>query len=87
MQHYSQMFAEVCLKFMDPSSIVYSHTNYIHLLIWLLFDLQISLWLPAIAFSLCYGTINAKMWRVYLICQKPKPSMKKVTVSPSNTIV
>ena len=41
---------------------------------------QVSLWLAIIAFSLSFGTINAKMWRVYLICHKPKPTMKK-TVS------
>ena len=68
---------------MGPSNIVYSHTNYTFTNT---FNFQIGLWLPAIAFSLCYGTINAKMWRVYLICQKPKPSMKKTTVSCYKTI-
>jgi len=36
-------------------------------------------WFASLGYSLCFGTINAKMWRVYYIFHNPKPSkMKKV---------
>lgn len=39
--------------------------------------MQIRSWLAAIGFSLCFGTINTKMWRVYYIFNNPKPASKK----------
>ena len=35
-------------------------------------------WLTALGYSLCYGTILAKMVRVYYIFDKPTPQKKKV---------
>ena len=35
-------------------------------------------WLTAIGYSLCYGTVVAKMWRVYFIFNNPTPNRKKV---------
>ena len=35
-------------------------------------------WLTALGYSLCYGTILAKMARVYLIFDKPTPQQKRV---------
>lgn len=42
---------------------------------------QIRPWFASLGYSLCFGTINAKMWRVYYIFHNPKPSkMKKVRI-------
>ena len=38
-------------------------------------------WLTAIGYSLCYGTIVAKMVRVYLIFNNPKPNSTNVRMS------
>ena len=38
-------------------------------------------WLTAIGYSLCYGTIVAKMVRVYLIFNNPKPNSRNVRMS------
>ena len=35
------------------------------------FDLQMTAWLTAIGYSLCYGTIVAKMFRVFYIFRNP----------------
>jgi gamma-aminobutyric acid type B receptor len=35
-------------------------------------------WLTAIGYSLCYGTIVAKMVRVYFIFNNPKPNSTSV---------
>ena len=43
-------------------------------------SLQLRAWSVSLGFSVCYGTLNVKMWRVYAICRNPKPSMSK-TVS------
>ena len=37
-------------------------------------------WLTAVGYSLCYGTILAKMVRVYSIFDNPRPQQKKVEV-------
>ncbi len=37
-------------------------------------------WLTAIGYSLCYGTILAKMARVYHIFNNPSPNRKKVSM-------
>ena len=39
---------------------------------------NITAWLTAIGYSLCYGTIVAKMVRVYCIFNNPKPKTKNV---------
>ena len=39
---------------------------------------NITPWLTALGYSLCYGTILAKMVRVYLIFDKPTPQQKMV---------
>ena len=41
---------------------------------------NITPWLTAIGYSLCYGTIVAKMTRVYYIFNNPKPQRKMVSV-------
>ena len=35
------------------------------------FDMQMTAWLAAIGYSLCYGTIVAKMFRVFYIFRNP----------------
>ena len=37
------------------------------------------IWLVAIGFSLLYGTIFAKTWRVYYIFNHSKPNLKSVS--------
>ena len=43
---------------------------------------NLSPWLTALGYSLCYGTILAKMVRVYFIFDKPTPQKKKVCRIP-----
>ena len=39
---------------------------------------HVRIWLVAIGFSLLYGTIFAKTWRVYYIFNHPKPNSNSV---------
>ena len=39
--------------------------------------LQIHPWFASLGYSLCFGTINAKMWRVFYIFHNPKPAKRK----------
>ena len=40
------------------------------------------IWLVAIGFSLLYGTIFAKTWRIYYIFSHSKPNSKMVSAAP-----
>ncbi len=42
--------------------------------------LQLRSWLVAIGYSLCLGTINTKMWRVYYIFRYPKLKSSKTVI-------
>ena len=43
------------------------------------FSCNITTWLTVIAYTLCFGTIMAKMCRVWLIFRKPSPNKRMVT--------
>ena len=40
---------------------------------------NLEVWLTGFGYSLCYGTILVKMWRVYYIFNNPSSQKKKVT--------
>ena len=42
---------------------------------------NVTSWLTALGYSLCYGTILAKMWRVYYIFDNPNPSKMRVNTN------
>ena len=52
--------------------------SYYYVLYRVIFCLQITHWLSALGYSLCYGTILAKMFRVYIIFNNPNPKTKLV---------
>ena len=44
-------------------------------------------WLTALGYSLCYGTILAKMVRVYYIFDKPTPQKRKVKLKIHSVVL
>ena len=48
---------------------------------------QLSLWFNAIGYSLCFGTIVVKMFRVYNIFNNPTPTKKAVSCALVATMI